>query len=128
MGKVALFSSDFKRARETAQVMLERLLKEPSIKVFGSDVQLCEALRERGFGKLEGQSNTRYDDVWEEDRKDATHTCFGVESVLSVLERSSAFVAGVESQLAAADADTPVEDWQVILVAHGDVLQILQTG
>ena len=99
-----------------------------------------------------------YPAVWAKDIDDATQTERGVESVAAVLGRASAVVAELEalagppllgsargcgrmrraaaaSTAAAASATDDhsssakeEERWAVVLVAHGDVLQILQTG
>ena len=132
--RVALFASDFKRTVETAAALLQRLGREPQIHVHFDRVQPSVALRERNFGDLNGQDTSCYEDVWMHDRLDAGHCSFGVESVNSVLARSAAFIAHVEQQLAEVDVaaragtSAALEPWHVVLVAHGDVLQILQTG
>ena len=135
--RIALFSSDFKRAVETAAALVQRLGREPQIHVYSGRVQTSVALRERDFGNLNGHSTLHYDNVWIQDELNANHRSFGVESVESVLARSAAFVADVEQQLAEADVactNTSVEGsaipkpWHVVIVAHGDVLQILETG
>ena len=94
-----------------------------------------------------------YPAIWAADEVDAAHEDLGVESVLSVVRRASALVAELESlegppllpgsaaeaqyraihQAAdATHASTPAptgeQRWGVVLVAHGDVLQILQTA
>jgi probable phosphoglycerate mutase len=71
-------------------------------------------LRERGFGEHEEEPATAYEQVWSRDRERAAHPD-GVEPVRAVAAR-------VLEALEAADglaAEAPV-----VLVAHGDVLQI----
>ena len=77
-------------------------------------------LRERFFGDFEGTSNENYERVWAEDAKDADHTKHNCESVNSVIDRASEFVCSVESSLDPGHV--------VLLVAHGDVCQILETA
>jgi broad specificity phosphatase PhoE len=102
-------------------------------------------LRERWFGEWDGKSDVHYQDVWKEDAMDPYHTQHGVESVWSVVDRATALVCDWDEQIrttaAAAiavcgdttDTDTTTTSsgcnsmW-VICVAHGDVLQILQTA
>lgn len=74
----------------------------------------------RSFGELSGQADDRYHEVWAEDARDASHEEFGVESVLSVRERARGVVEALESESALRDG----RRWMVVLVAHGDVLQV----
>ena len=84
--------------------------------------ELKEGLRERGFGEFNGgPAACAYKQVWKLDA-DATHTNFGCESVSSVLQR----VCGVAMEID--DALDHSERWHVVLVSHGDTLQILQTA
>lgn len=76
-----------------------------------------EQLRERNFGELEHTSNENYEKVWKEDELDPNHQEFQVESVSSVATRVQKLI------------DTLEQDYKghkVILVSHGDTLQILQ--
>jgi len=82
-------------------------------------VETHPALRERFFGELEGEDHRHYRQVWEADRRDARHTEHGVESVIMVMARVTALVR---------ELDRAWEDRGILLVAHGDVLQILQTA
>jgi len=146
--RVAIFASDFRRTAETAEAVLEALLRNDcgddrggggggdggggaAAEVWRGGVQLREALRERSFGELHGASVDRYGEVWAEDALDAAHEVFGVESVRSVLRRSAALVAGIEHELLGGSGDGGdggEGGWTVLLVAHGDVLQIAQTA
>jgi probable phosphoglycerate mutase len=109
--ETVIYSSDFARARETAELARE---------VLGAGaVTTSQALRERGFGSWEGTSNANYERVWELDRENPGHTEAGVESVMSVLGRTSAFVAELVARHQGA---------VILLVGHGDPLQILETG
>jgi len=119
---VAIFSSDFKRARETAEHMANAC-SEASIPLYMDGVVLQTGLRERNFGELNGGSDDRYQDVWDVDIDDPTHNEFGVESVYSVVERTTGLERDIDDELG-----TDGKRWKCVLVAHGDVLQILQTG
>ena len=79
-------------------------------------------VHQRFFGDFNGDSDNNYNRVWDEDSKSSSHTCFGVESVDSVMSRSTSLVLEIESLL---ESD---KQWNCILVAHGDVLQITQTA
>jgi len=119
---VAIFSSDFLRARETAAIFAEELSKS-NVPIYKGDVILEELLRERYFGDLNGGPDDRYQKVWDIDVKDPNHNQFSVESANSVLERTTKLVTNLDDELGADGGQ-----WRCILVAHGDVLQIMQTG
>jgi broad specificity phosphatase PhoE len=107
-----IYSSDFVRALETAEIAAALLRTQEKVHV-------AFALRERYFGQYDETSNDNYNKVWDRDRSDANNTTEGVESVNSVLERSTRLVVELEGAY---------EDRTILLVAHGDTLQILQTG
>lgn len=99
-------SSDFARALQTAQ--------EFAAGLGATAPRIDERLRERCFGEHDEGPATAYEQVWARDRERAAHPD-GVEPVGDV-------VARVAAALAAADA--LAAEAPVVLVAHGDVLQI----
>ena len=105
-----IFTSDFRRTRETANIVAG-LLNAP--------IKEAVSLRERNFGRWDGQSDTNYETVWAADAEDPGHVRWGVESVSSVAERMSRFVKEVD-QLGVGQT--------YLLVSHGDPLQILITA
>jgi probable phosphoglycerate mutase len=120
-----IYSSDFTRAAQTAHLVREHL---------GSPgIVLTPALRERDFGTWDGTSTGNYEHVWaaDEARADAgsagegpahegpAHGDHGVESVHAVLGRATALIMELERQHSGRD---------ILLVSHGDTLQILQAG
>ena len=107
---VAVLSSDFSRTFQTAKIVAAAV---------GADVVAEPALRERDFGDFELGPNTAYDKVWARDAVDAKHTAWGVEAASAVLSRAAGAVKHVE---------TKREGHAVLLVSHGDCLQILQTA
>ena len=109
---VTILSSDFSRTFETAKLV--------AAAVGGVDVEAEPALRERDFGDFELGPNTAYEAVWEQDAIDATHTAWGVEAAAVVLSRAAGAVRRVE--------ESAREGHAVLLVSHGDCLQILQTA
>lgn len=125
---VAIYSSDFKRAKETALIFAETL-HASQIPIYNDDVILEKRLRERYFGIFNGGPDNRYQEVWDVDVTNANHVEFGVESANSVLERTTKLITELDDQLSSKDT-TATDDgcWKCILVAHGDVLQIMQTG
>jgi probable phosphoglycerate mutase len=103
-------SSDFARARQTAEIVRARIGAAPVI--------VTEALRERCFGELEGSPVASYARAWDADEAHAGLPD-GVEPAAAVLDRATALVAGLEHQFTGRD---------ILLVSHGDTLQILQAG
>ena len=127
---VAIYSSDFKRAKETALIFGETL-HASQIPIYTNDIILEKRLRERYFGTLNGGPDDRYQEVWDVDVTNANHNEFGVQSANSVLERTTKLICELDDQLSSKDTTTMDDDdgcWKCILVAHGDVLQIMQTG
>lgn len=107
-----IVSSDFKRTLETAAIAFKCLSAS-------TQVQIEPLLRERYFGEWELGDSKNYEKVWQSDADDPNHTEQGVESVLSVLERLNALLKIVEANYV---------DKNVLLVSHGDILQMLQTA
>ena len=144
---VAIFSSDFARARETATIFADSLTKA-NIPLFLGAVIHDSRLRERYFGMLNNGSDARYQEVWDVDVTNPNHTMFNCESANSVLSRTTKFICELDDNILSSSssssnfaATTAINDgttaaimnekggrWICILVAHGDVLQITQTG
>jgi broad specificity phosphatase PhoE len=104
-------SSDFARARQTAEIVRARL--------GAPEVTLAAALRERSFGEWEGSATGNYARVWAADTTDPNQAAGGVEPVAAVLDRTTAFIVDLERRYSGRD---------ILLVSHGDTLQILETG
>jgi broad specificity phosphatase PhoE len=106
-------SSDFARARQTAEVVRAHL--------GAPEVVLAPALRERCFGEWEGLATDNYAQVWAADEASSGHeTSDGdVEPVAAVLDRATAYIVELERRYSGRD---------ILLVSHGDTLQILQAG
>jgi broad specificity phosphatase PhoE len=105
-----IYCSPFLRARGTA-TLASGILKWPV-------VTEVPALRERFFGDLDQQEDTRYDQVWAQDGLDPAHTHGHVESVFQVRDRVLAFL----TTLAATFQGQPM-----LLITHGDTASILLT-
>jgi len=97
-------------------------LKKSNVPLQYDGFKLETRLRERFFGDLNGKSDVHYQDVWDIDCQDANHNEFNCESVNSVVKRTSELVLEIDNEL-----EKSSQPCKVILVAHGDVLQILQT-
>ena len=76
-------------------------------------------MRERWFGDWEKQHNSKYQKVWDEDVLDAEHKKFNVESAQTVQDRTISLIHDLETQHTGK---------KILLVSHGDALQIMQTG
>lgn len=111
-GDTTIISSDFKRARESAEIAHSLL----SCK---DDVRLSENLRERFFGDFEISSNINYQTVWDNDAVNSGHSIDDVESADAVMERTSSLVVSLEKDISGK---------VFLLVSHGDALQILQAA
>ncbi len=105
-----ILHSDFLRTTETAARIADH---------FELTLQPEPRLRERHFGELEGQSDDSYSRVWAHDAGSAEHGAYGVESVASVAARMRGVIASLEGAL---------HDETILLVSHGDPLQILLTA
>ena len=106
-----IFSSDFSRARQTAEIVRAHL--------DAPEVNLVTALRERCFGDWEGSSTDNYARVWAADETDSNQVGSGVEPVAAVLDRTTALIV---------DLDRRYSGRHILLVSHGDTLQILQAA
>jgi broad specificity phosphatase PhoE len=104
-------SSDFARARQTAEIVRD-CLGAPG-------VVLAPALRERYFGEFDGSPVASYARVWAADEAGAGDAVSGVEPAAAVLARAAGLVAELEQAY---------RDRDILLVSHGDTLQILQAG
>ncbi|MBW6393049.1 histidine phosphatase family protein [Billgrantia antri] len=105
-----ILHSDFLRTTQTARRVAAH---------FGLEMQAEPRLRERDFGELEGAADSRYRDVWVHDARSPEHREYGVESVASVAARMQGVIASLEQAL---------RGETVLLVSHGDPLQIMLTA
>jgi probable phosphoglycerate mutase len=106
--KIVVFSSDFLRARQTAEVVAEHVEAE--------QIVLTSLLRERFFGQYDKGDDSHYAEVWRADRGRPDNTDAGVESPTAVRRRALAAVRACEQELSGKT---------VLFVSHGDLLQIL---
>ncbi len=105
-----IYSSDFSRARQTAAITRQAL--------GAGRVHISRRLRERHFGDWEHGDNSAYQKVWDVDRTDPHHQQSGVESAQQVRDRVEKFTHYLERRYRGRN---------ILLVSHGDTLQILQT-
>ena len=107
-----ILSSDFRRARESAEIAQARLGCESSI-------EFETRLRERFFGEFDLGPDREYRRIWEQDQKNAERDWRGVESAAGVMQRVTSLIVDCENRYRGST---------LLLVSHGDVLQILQTA
>jgi glucosyl-3-phosphoglycerate phosphatase len=127
---LVLLSSDLLRAYETASIV-EDVIRQHNdntthnaVTIFQNEIVREVRLRERGFGDWDGTTDENYARVWQDDAANANHTNGNVESVHSVMGRVTRCVRDWDATLEKVDDKKRM----VVLVAHGDVLQILQTA
>lgn len=114
---MAVISSDLLRCQETADIVVETVQTSKSKKIpLHTGAAMFD---ERNFGDFDGTSDDNYDKVWQSDAVDCGHTGDNVESVDSVMRRATALVT---------ECDALLRNHMIVLTAHGDVLQILQTA
>ena len=108
-----IVSSDFKRALETAEIIHNHFkVKEP--------IRVRSSLRERDFGDLNLTDSTNYQKVWNHDSQNPHHSEFKCESVMDVFSRTRTLIEGLEEEFY-------LKEKLVVLVSHGDTLQITLT-
>jgi len=110
---IFIYTSDYLRALESSKILYHNLLVN---KYNVKPVIMETKLRERGFGTYHGACDDILREIWSHDEKDTKLET--VESVTSVQTRTSELILELEGNNA---------ECIYFLVAHGDVLQILQT-
>ena len=106
-----IYASDFKRTRETAAIARRILKTRP--------VHFSPLLRERGFGRWNEVADYNYQKIEQADLKNPHNQLNGIESLNHVLNRTTKLVDQLEKKYTGK---------KILLVSHGDPLQILQTG
>lgn len=104
-----VYTSDFRRAAQTATIFCElNGLAPPTVD---------GRLRERHFGDLEKGSAAGYELVWQRDVDDDSHDFQGCESISRLSLRLRDLLD---------DLDTRWRGKRIVLVSHGDPLQVIQ--
>ncbi|CAL5377931.1 unnamed protein product [Camellia sinensis] len=112
---VRICYSPFSRTRHTAKVVASVL----NIPFEGPQCKMIEDLRERFFGpSFELTSHDKYSEIWALDAKDPFMKPEGGESVSDVVSRLTSALITIESEF---------RGCTILVVSHGDPLQILQT-
>ncbi len=115
---IVILTSDYLRAKQTAAHVAKAALSS-NLPLWSNDIILETRLRERWFGDWDGGEDSHYPDVWKEDANNPNHTLRGVESVNSVMGRTTECILTWDAQFV---------NHLILLVAHGDVLQITQAA
>lgn len=114
-----MFCSPFKRTVETAEIIYG-VLKETHGHVTAPVKEM--ELRERFYGDFDMTSDDNYHVCWDDDKAAPDHgenSQYKIESPSHVCDRASRFIAKIESEM---------QGKIVILVAHGDICQIILTA
>lgn len=106
-----IVSSDFARTRETAEIAASMLGVPTMI--------TTPQLRERFFGGWDKHHTSNYHHVWSGDLANPDHKENDVESTSEVVARATALIRELEETYSGR---------HILLVSHGDTLQILQTA
>ncbi|KAF6157786.1 hypothetical protein GIB67_038254 [Kingdonia uniflora] len=115
LGDVRICYSPFSRTSHTAKVVASVL----NLPLEGPQCKVMEELRERYFGpSFELQSHEKYSEIWALDAKDPSMRPECGESVEDVVTRLTTAIAAMETEF---------QGCAVLIVSHGDPLQILQT-
>ncbi|KAG0452870.1 hypothetical protein HPP92_025534 [Vanilla planifolia] len=111
---VRICYSPFSRTSHTAKIVADVL----GIPFASIQCKAMTELRERFFGaKFELLSHDKYTEIWALDEKDPFTSPEGGESVEGVVSRLGIALAALEAEY---------EGCSILLVSHGDPLQILQ--
>ena len=110
--RLLIVSSDFKRAKETAEILHACLGTV-------TPIRFETRLRERAFGTLHFKNVDDFvKKVWDLDEADPTHNEFGVESVMEMVVRLSHLIQELNKEHS---------NRVIILVSHGDPCQCIHT-
>jgi len=109
---IIIISSPFSRAIRTAEIVKEVLGVSGNIVV---DELLCE----RWFGDWDKTDNSAYEKVWTKDKDDPSHKSSNVESASEVQNRIMQVIKCLDNEYS---------NKTLLLVSHGDTLQILLTS
>lgn len=114
-----MFCSPFKRTVETAEIIYG-VLKDTHGHVTAPVHEM--ELRERFYGDFDMTSDDNYNVCWEDDKTapdHGEHSQYKIESPSQVCDRATRFIASIEKEM---------QGKIVILVAHGDICQIVLTA
>ena len=117
-----LFSSDFKVAKQTAQIAQAVWAEDETIRKV--NVHYTPLLRERSLGKgidsggFDGCSQREMEQIWSLDQMDGSHKLGGIESCEQTISRFMNLIRETEFSF---------QDRQIILLSHCNLVRIVQT-
>ena len=106
-----IYTSPFLRTKETANIV-KKLLNCKKINI-------SDKLKERFFGDYEKLSNENYQKIWNKDKLNEKNNDNNVESTQQVWNRMISLIYKLEQKYS---------NKKIILISHGDPLQILIAG
>lgn len=110
--KTMIFSSDFKRAAETADIARQILNARP--------IKFERALRERDLGMFDSKKGLPYTQIWPRTDEEANyHKVKDVEGPQQILSRLARLINKLEEKYTTE---------RLLLVTHGDIIQVLQAA
>ncbi|CEG67354.1 hypothetical protein RMATCC62417_03798 [Rhizopus microsporus] len=119
---VVIFCSPFKRTVETAEI-IQGVLNDTVLQgKLGAPIKNLE-LRERWYGQFDMTNDDNYNICWADDAAapdHGEHSQYDIESPSSVCDRATRFIVD--------EIESKMEGKTVILVAHGDICQIMLTA
>lgn len=107
--RLKVWTSDFRRARETAEIFCDQLGLGPPVIETG--------LRERNFGQLEKKPAVMYEEIWRADQQNQKPP-YGAETTTAVARRLHTTLESILPE--------NEEIRAIVLVSHGDTIQILE--
>ena len=117
-----LFCSDFKVAKQTAQIVQSVWAEDESIRKI--NVHFTPLLRERSLGKgfdsggFDGCGNREMEQIWSLDQMDGSHKLGGIESCEQTISRFMQLLRETEFLF---------QDKQIVLISHCNLVRIVQT-
>jgi glucosyl-3-phosphoglycerate phosphatase len=116
-----VFTSDFSRAFETACIVSQCLERTAELRV-------DSRLRERNFGYLEGSPSSVYESVWANDSILGTDGFVASQRAAGADDVESVYSVRGRMLQVVSECNVFFANRLVLLVGHGDALQILETA
>jgi broad specificity phosphatase PhoE len=109
-----ILSSPLSRALESAEIFAKALRRGGALQV---ELEVCDSLRERGYGTLEGAAVSAWAKLHHADLQDAYRAPYGAECAAAMFHRLHGLFCRIEQTHAGR---------VVVLVSHCDPIQVMQ--